>query len=232
MNILALDTTLGACSAAIARRENGVAVVTGAFELRAREHAEVLLPMIGRVLDEAALTYQDMSAIAVTVGPGSFTGVRVGVAAARGLALSLNIPLIALTSLEVMARQALGQLDKAPGTLAVSVDARRAEVYIALFDGSGNTLREPEALSPQMAAQSLPASASVVAVGSGASLLAEAARNASRDIEAALPNLQPDARVAAEIALQREPAKGPVSPLYLRPPDAKPQSGKAIAHRD
>lgn len=232
MNILALDTTLGACSAAIARRENGEAVVIGAYELREREHAEVLMPMIGGVLDEAALAYEDIGAIAVTIGPGSFTGVRVGVAAARGLALSLKIPLIALTSLEVMARQALDQLDEIPATLAVSVDARRSEVYIALFDGSGNTLREPEALSPEKAVQSLPSSGAIMSVGSGARLLAEAALNAARDIETALPDLQPDARMLAEIALEREPAKGPVSPLYLRPPDAKPQSAKAVARRD
>ena len=232
MNILALDTTLGACSAAVARRENGGSRVIGAFELREREHAEVLMPMIGRVLDEAALTYKDLDAIAVTIGPGSFTGVRVGVAAARGLALALKVPLIALTSLEVMARQALDQIDEAPDTLAVSIDARRSEVYIALFDASGNALCEPVALSPEQAAKILPASGRVMSVGSGARLLAEAALSGARDIEVALTDLQPDARMLAEMALGREPASGSVSPLYLRPPDAKPQSGKGVARRD
>ncbi len=228
MNILAFDTTLGACSAAVARREN----VFGAFELRNREHDEVLMPMIGGVLDEAALKYDDLDAIAVTIGPGSFTGVRVGVAAARGFALSLNIPLIALTSLEVMARQALDQLKEAPDVLAVSLDARRSEVYIALFDGAGSTVSEPAALSPEQAAKNLPSSGKILAVGSGAHLLAEAAKSSGRHIEVVMSDLQPDARALAEMALERKPASGPVSPLYLRPPDAKPQSGKAIARRD
>jgi len=232
VNILAFDTTLGACSAAVARSGNGGFRVFGAYELRNREHAEVLMPMIGGVLDEAGLAYDGLDAIAVTIGPGSFTGVRVGVAAARGFALALNVPLIALTSLEVMARQALDQLDEAPETLIASVDARRSEVYIAMFDGAGNALSEPAALSPEQAAKNLPPSGRVMAVGSGAALLAEAALIGARNIEVAMSDLQPDARMLAEMALEREPTSGPVSPLYLRPPDAKPQSGKAIARRD
>jgi len=230
--ILAFDTTLGACSVAVSKRGNDGSRVIGSFELRTREHAEVLLPMIGGVLDEAALSYDELEAIAVTIGPGSFTGVRVGVAAARGFALALDIPLIALTSLEVMARQALEQLDKLPDTLIVSVDARRSEVYIAQFDGAGHGLSNPAALSPVQAAKTLPPSGRVTAVGSGAGLLAEAALSGGRELEADLRDLQPDARMLAELALEREPASGPVSPLYLRPPDAKPQSGKAIARRD
>lgn len=232
MNILAFDTTLGACSAAVARRGNGDCQVFGAFELRHREHAEVLMPMIGGVLDEAALAYADIDAIAVTIGPGSFTGVRVGVAAARGFALALNVPLIALTSLELIARQALDQLDEAPETLAVSIDARRSEVYFALFDGAGDVLSGPAALSPSQAVNNLPSSGRVMAVGSGAGLIAGTALSRGLEIEVILGDLQPDARMLAKIALEREPASGPVSPLYLRPPDAKPQSGKAIARRD
>lgn len=232
MNILAFDTTLGACSAAVARAGNGEPELFSAFEFRNREHAEVLMPMIGRVLDEAGLTYDSLEAIAVTLGPGSFTGTRVGVAAARGYALALSIPLIALTSLEVMAHQAIDQLDEVPDTLAVSIDARRSEVYFALFNGAGIALGESAALSPVDAAKILPASGRTVAVGSGAGLLAESALSRGLDIETALADLQPDARMLAVMALEREPASGPVSPLYLRPPDAKPQSGKAIARRD
>ena len=109
MNILALDTTLGACSAAVARTGTGAYApkVFSAYELRTREHAEAIVPMMTRVMDEAGLAYDELDAIAVTTGPGSFTGVRVGVSTARGLALALSLPLIGVTSLEVMAQMAL-----------------------------------------------------------------------------------------------------------------------------
>lgn len=231
MNVLALDTSLGACSAAVASKREGAPELFRVHEPREREHAEAIMGMAERVMGEAGLAYGDLDAIAVTVGPGSFTGVRVGISAARGLALATGKPLIGATSLEVMARQALETLAPPPGRLAVAADARRGEVYVALFDNSGETLGEPVALAPSDAAGLLMKSGVKVIAGGGAALVADAAARSGWELGAILPDLQPDAGALALLALTRAPHEGPLAPLYLRPPDAKPQSGKAVARR-
>ncbi|MDA7948008.1 MAG: tRNA (adenosine(37)-N6)-threonylcarbamoyltransferase complex dimerization subunit type 1 TsaB [Hyphomicrobiaceae bacterium] len=231
MNVLALDTTLGACSAAVARGEPDAPDTTGAFELREREHAEAIIPMIEHVLTDAGIGYEDLDAIAVTTGPGSFTGVRVGIATARGLALALDLPLIGATSLEVMARKALEKINDAPDVLGVVVDARRGQVYMAVFDGSGSTRSVPEALTPERAVTRLPEGGHTVLVGGGAELVRQASAD-PKALQVVLPDLQPDAQMLARMAMTRTPEREPLRPLYLRPPDAKPQSGKAIPRRD
>lgn len=230
MNILAFDTSLGACSAAVATGSAGARRITGRFELRERQHAETIMGMIGAVLEEAALDWASLDAIAVTRGPGSFTGVRVGVAAARGFALALGKPLIAATSLEVMARQAAAEMGQTQSGFAVAVDARRGEVYFARCDAGGAPLGEPEALTPQQAALQMQEAGISVVAGNGAALVSEAAAVGASP-EALLPGLQPDARVLAEMAFALPALATPLRPLYLRPPDAKPQLGKSVARQ-
>lgn len=231
MNILALDTTLGACSAAVACGGGGAAEKFSAFELRTREHAEAIVPMMTRVMDEAGLAFDRLDAIAVTKGPGTFTGVRVGISTARGLSLALGLPLIGVTSLEVMAHMALEQLDSAPDTLGIVVDARRGEVYFSLFDGEGAVISDPSARTPEQAVELIPGNGRVVLAGGGAGLVSGAARNIGPEFDTVLPDLQPDAATLASMALTRSACEGPLHPLYLRPPDAKPQTGKAIPRR-
>ncbi len=230
MNVLALDTTLGACSAAIARGDPQAPEVTGVYELRDRAHAESIVPMIESVLANASLGYDELDAIAVTTGPGSFTGVRVGVSVARGLALATGLPLISVTSLEVMARMALDTLEQTPDALGVAVDARRGEVYIGIYDGVGGVLSEPKALTPEQAHALLPGGGRIVLAGGGADLVREVAGK-RRIFNTILPELQPDAHMLVRIAMTRAPTQGPVHPLYLRPPDAKPQTGKALSRQ-
>ncbi len=230
MNVLALDTTLGACSAAVAIAGPEAPTICGQYELREREHAEAIIPMIEAAFSDASSGYGVLDAVAVTTGPGSFTGVRVGVATARALALALDLPVIGATSLEVMARKALDELEDAPDVLGVVVDARRAQVYVALFDGAGEVLSAPQALAPEAAAALLPRKGHVVLAGGGAALVRRAVADPDR-VEAVLPDLQPDARVLAGMAMTRTPQHEPLHPLYLRAPDAKPQSGKAIPRR-
>ena len=227
MNVLALDTTLGACSAAIAHGEPQAPDLTGDYELRDRAHAESIVPMIESVLANASLGYEELDAIAVTTGPGSFTGVRVGVSVARGLAVATGLPLIGVTSLDVMAHMALDTLEQGPDVLGVAVDARRGEVYLGLYDGKGVMLSDPKVLAPEQAHALLPDSGQIVLAGGGAGHLREVAGN-GRKFNTILPELQPDARMLARIAMSRSPTQGPVHPLYLRPPDAKPQAGKAL----
>ena len=232
MNILAFDTCLGACSAALALGKAQQRCIFTRFELRERQHAETLMGMIGEVLGEAGLDWPGVDAIAVTRGPGSFTGVRVGVAAARGFALALDRPLIAATTLDVMARQAAGELKLPEQGFAVTVDARRGEVYFALYDAAGRPLCEATALPPDEAARRMRDGGVAVAVGSGAELVRAAGGEEGGALpDALLPGLQPDAAVLAGMAFELAPLETPLRPLYLRPPDAKPQSGKAVERR-
>ncbi len=221
MRILAFDTALEACSAAVLSVEGSARKLAHAYERRIRGHAEALLPMIEQVMGEANLAYGDLDRIAVTVGPGTFTGTRIGVATARGLALAIPAPLIGETTLAVMAQSAVMQGVRKP--FAVAVDARRGQIYFQLFETSAGALGAPAVLSPDEAAAHLPAGP-VTAVGSGAALLAEAAARRGSQVGVALPDLQPDAAALAELALAHAPNGRPVAPLYLRPPDAKPQT--------
>ena len=125
MNILAFDSSLNALSVAVARRRQEAWLVSQAWEARTG-HAERLMPMIGEVMAEAGMAFSAIDRIGVTVGPGSFTGVRVGVAAARGLALALKRPAIGFTNLAVMAHDAVRLLRGAHAgrLLAVVIDAR------------------------------------------------------------------------------------------------------------
>lgn len=225
MTILAFDTSLGACSAAILR--DGAAMQR--HELMDRGHAEALFPMVEAVMAEAGCGFGDLRRLAVTVGPGSFTGVRAGVAAARGFALAAGLPVVAATSLEVMARGLVRRLDLAERAsgFVVAHDARRGEFYVQHFGAEGAALSPPLLLGLDAAADALLQGMNL-AVGSGAAAIAEAAARQGREIRAACHDLLPEARDLADIATCRTPEDRPVAPLYLRAPDAKPQTDKSL----
>lgn len=226
MIVLGLDTCMQSCSAAVLATNGEAGELFRVHEDMERGHAEALMPMIERVMAEAGLGYDELERIAVTTGPGTFTGVRVGVAAARALALATDAKLIGIPSLEVIARQVRDMANGADAAFAVACDARRGQVYFAVYDGEGAILREPAALDARDAAARLPADCRVILAGSGAGMVAGAATG--RGIEIAPGNWLPDAGALARMAAGRAPGEGPVDPLYLRPPDAKPQAGKAV----
>lgn len=181
--------------------------------------------MIGELMAEASFGPRELQLIAVTLGPGTFTGSRIGMAAARALALATGARLVGLTSLEVMAWTAAAELGPlTPGRdLAVAVDAKRDQVYFQLFDSDLHALTEPLAINPVNARLHLRERETLVA-GTGARLVQA---HASALVEVALPRLQPDARAIDSLlalASAREPR-----PFYLRPPDAKPQGDKSLA---
>jgi tRNA threonylcarbamoyladenosine biosynthesis protein TsaB len=169
MTLLAFDTSMGACSAAVWRD----GVVARRFQAMTRGHAEALFPIIREVMAEASVSFADLGAISVTRGPGSFTGVRVGVAAARALALAADKPIIAATSLEVIAHCAARQLtpEQAREPFVVAMDARRGELYCQQF-ASGRAVSDAQALSPEDCAHTMPHE-ECIAVGSGAPVLAQ-----------------------------------------------------------
>ena len=229
MNILALETSMGACSAAALRGEGEARKLFARQEAMDRGHAEALMPMVAEVMAEAGLGFSDLDLIAATTGPGSFTGVRIAIAAARGLALVTPAKLFGTDSLTVLARGARENDVVAEAPLAVAVDARRGMLYFGLYDADRRKLQGPVLIAPEDAAALLPRELRIV-VGSGAGLLAEAGQRRGQHITAKLPDLQPSAAALAEIAAERGESVPVLRPLYLRPPDAKPQA-QQVARR-
>lgn len=221
MNILALDTSMGACSAALLRTDGADSMIFARQELMARGHAEALMPMVAELMTEGGVAFAELDVVAATTGPGSFTGVRIAIAAARGLALVTGAGLFGTDSLTVMAKVAADRLRGAP--FAVAVDARRDMLYFALYDETARKLEGPLLLAPDEAAKRLPPELRC-AVGSGAVPLADAGARLGRQIEAKLPELQPSAAALARIAFESGETTPVLRPLYLRPPDAKPQA--------
>jgi len=229
VNILALDTSMGACSAAVLRASDGTQRLNALQVEMQRGHAEALMPMVDEVMREAGVGAGDLDLIAATVGPGSFTGVRIAIAAARGLALVTQAGLFGTDSLTVMARAALTEGLVADGPFAVAVDARRGMLYFGIYDEDARRRDGPLLIAPDDAVRLLPRELRVV-VGNGGPLLADAASAGAVRIEPLLTALQPGAAALAEIALQGGETTAILRPLYLRPPDAKPQA-QAVERR-
>ena len=231
MNILALDTSMGACSAAVLLADGATQRIVLCEERMARGHAEALMPMVAEVMTEAGLDFAALDLIAATLGPGSFTGVRIAIAAARGFALATGAHLWGTDSLTVMAKAALESGMAADGKpFAVAVDARGERLYFGLYDAAGRKLAGPLLIDAGEAAALLPDELAA-AVGNGAGHLAEAAMLRGHRLEAKLPDLQPNAAALAELALEADETLPTLRPLYLRPPDAKPQAAAAVARR-
>ncbi|MFN3230785.1 MAG: tRNA (adenosine(37)-N6)-threonylcarbamoyltransferase complex dimerization subunit type 1 TsaB [Alphaproteobacteria bacterium] len=214
MNILAFDTALGRGGVAVVR--DGVCLAQ-TIEPEPRRLAEQLMPMIERALDMSGLGYEDIDRIGTTVGPGTFTGLRLGVAAARGLSLAAGIPVIGVTTLEALAETAMQEVE-IEEALAVAIDARRGQVYFQTFLKSATglvPLSDPCAVDRQ-AAPGLAPRARGIAVGSAADVLVACGQLVQRpDVSAIAP------AAIAELAVTRPLAASSVSPLYLRSPDAK-----------
>jgi tRNA threonylcarbamoyladenosine biosynthesis protein TsaB len=211
MRILAIDTATGACSAAL--MDNDV-VVAHRFVVMARGHAEALLPMVEAVMAEAGVAYKEIDLIATTVGPGTFIGLRIGLAAARGLGVAGDLPVVGVTTLEALAH-GVGRESRHGRTVVAALDARRGEVYVQAFDEHLAPLAPP--LAQAADAADLPAGPLVI-VGSGAALVNASLDRDDGDIVVDETRL-PDAAVVAALAGRRfDPTTPtpPPEPLYLR----------------
>lgn len=232
VNILAFDTCFEACSAAIqAEDRGGVTRVSARFEPMAQGHAERLVAMIGEAMAEAGVSFADLDRIGVTTGPGSFTGTRICVAAARAFALAHRVPLVGLSSLAVMAVSAAEQaegLGSSGRPILVAVDARRGEAYCQMFQPSGLTALSEPRLLPIAEAGDLARMHKAFVPGSAAAAVIEAA-GAECGAVAGLPELLPDARCAVILVQSSTGTNRSVAPLYLRPPDAKPPARAAVS---
>jgi tRNA threonylcarbamoyl adenosine modification protein YeaZ len=226
MRVLAIDTALAVCAAAV--------LDTAHPGMRAREsvpmvrgHAEALMPLIARVMDAAKLEFSELDRIAVTTGPGSFTGLRVGIAAARGIALAAGKPSVGLSTLSAYAAPLIAKDDSIP-VMAV-IDARHGLVYLQVFGVGGRSIVLPR-VAPIPAAVRMPPPGPIRIVGSAAKLVA-----------AAWPPSEPAPALVEEhpapeidwVARLGAAATGPAppKPLYLRAADAQPQDASRLARR-
>ena len=213
MLILAIDTSMAACSAAVHDSSRGV--LARRFVAMERGHAEAIAPMVKEVMAEAGLGFAALDRIAVTVGPGTFTGVRIGLAMARGLGLALSIPVTGIDSLSAIATNE-GAMES---PLLVVADARRSEVYSALYLG-GKTVNSPGVIAmdrlviPPGSTITGTAADAVIATGAGFG------RGRGGDL--------PDAAKFGANAMDDTGAMP--APLYLRAPDAKPQAQMGNVH--
>ena len=223
--ILAMDCAAAGCSAAVAGDGR---ILASRQAPMTRGHAEALMPMIEAVLGQAGMGYSGLDLLAVTRGPGGFTGVRIALAAARGIALAGELALLGLNTLETLAH-GVPEDERAGRTVLAVLDSRRADLYAQIFDSDLVALAPPAAVMPDDLAGLLP-EGPVVCVGDG-SARAIAALGGHRVSLSAAPSA-PNAKVLAilagvrraEYAARGEDWPAP-EPLYLRPPDAKIPSG-------
>ena len=217
MKILAVDTALGACSVAVL---GDGATLAHRFVTMARGHAEALAPMAEEAMAEAGLAFAALDRLAVTTGPGTFTGQRVGMAFMRGLRVALKRPLIGLTTLEAMAAAAIAETN-APAAAALH-DAKRDEVYLEAVTAQGPLLPaqiQPLDMAVAMLKDALASSDKVALAGTAAAPAAERLR--AQGVEATVTTVtQPDAIWVARLARNAPEPDGPPRPFYLRPPDA------------
>lgn len=230
MNILAFDTCFDACSVAV---KPGSDPAITRRQLMHRGHAEALLPMIADAMAAARLEFSVLDRVAVTHGPGSFTGTRVGMAAALGFQVAHDIPIVTYSSLGLIARATIAFLGGAVAELdgiAIIRDAKRDSVYIEITDPAGHEIVRP-AIIPVSAAIQLMRGRRLFAQGNATALVQQAASTADTPLEIATawpappPHgiTEPDARFMLDDAAIRPAATEP-APLYLRPPDAKASS--------
>lgn len=218
MLILAIDTALDACAAAVLDTEAGKLIAQESQAMK-RGHAEALMPLIGRVIAASGAAFTSLGRIAVTTGPGSFTGLRVGLSAARGIALAANIPVVGVTTLTAYAAPIVSQNLEPP--VVSAIDARHDHVYLQVVSGNGSALVRPR-VTPITEALNAWRFGAPYIVGNAATLLAE------RWPSHAVPPFKVDPQAAPDIAwvgwlgAAVSPNTAPARPFYLRAPDAKP----------
>lgn len=218
MLILAIDTALDACAAAVLDTDASKLIAQESQPMK-RGHAEALMPLIARVMKESGIGFAALDRIAVTTGPGSFTGLRVGLSAARGIALAAGKPVVGLTTLTAYAAPIVGQNAAQP--VISAIDARHDHVYFQVVNGDGSSLVRPR-VAPVEEALGASQFGAPYLVGNAAGILAE------RWPQDAPPPFKVDAQPAPDISWVAwlgaavSPDTAPARPYYLRAPDAKP----------
>jgi tRNA threonylcarbamoyladenosine biosynthesis protein TsaB len=219
MRILAIDTALGSCSACVL--EQGQHDVSALEQIVIeRGHAEALIPLIARVMAKVAGGFAALDRIAVTVGPGSFTGLRVGLSAARAIGLAASRPVVGVTTLAAYCAPMIGR--EAGRMTAAAIDARHGQVYFHALAADGSVLAGARQCSVRDAVRSI-GKGPVSLSGSGALLVAQEAWSIGLDAVVVEAAAGPDIRWVARLGLLADERTALPRPLYLRAADAQPQ---------
>jgi tRNA threonylcarbamoyl adenosine modification protein YeaZ len=225
MRILAIDTSCGAAS---------VAVVEGGLEAplsvisrpMTQGHAEALAPMVEEAMRGVEDGFPSLGRIAVAIGPGSFTGIRVGLAMTRAMGVALAIPVVGVSTLAAFAAPLLSE--PRGGIIAPVIDARHGSVYFQLFDPSGRPLGPPRCDTARECVRAIGAGPAWFA-GDGAAIVANEAQRAGLPYDLDAARNAPDIVALAWLGLAVDPSTSPARPLYVKPPDARPNLANAIA---
>jgi tRNA threonylcarbamoyladenosine biosynthesis protein TsaB len=226
MRVLAIDTALAACAAAVLDTDHGI-VASESLSM-VRGHAEALIPLIARVMKQSDMAFRNLGRIAVTTGPGSFTGVRVGLAAARGFAVATGVPVVGVSTLSVYAAPYLAGNGKSP--VVATIDARHDHVFLQMFGPGGQTLISPR-LAPLSEAVAAASRTPACLVGSAARAIADGLRKDVAPPRAVDARDAPDIVWVAQIGAVTPRAQSGPNPQYLRPPDAQPQNAAQLPRR-
>jgi tRNA threonylcarbamoyladenosine biosynthesis protein TsaB len=218
MLILAIDTALDACAAGVLNTDAGRLIAHESLPMK-RGHAEALMPLIARVMEASGIAFASLDRIAVTTGPGSFTGLRVGLSAARGIALAADKPVVGVTTLTAYAAPVVSENGEQP--VISAIDARHDHVYFQVVSGNGGSLVRPQ-VAPIEEALGASRFGAPYLVGNAAKILAErwpadAPQPFKVDWQPA-----PDIAWVGWLGAAVSPGTAPARPFYLRAPDAKP----------
>ncbi len=227
LRVLAIDTALGACSACIVEAGEPVPLAAETIPMD-RGHAEALMPLLDRLSAQVEGGFESLDRVAVTVGPGSYTGLRVGISAARGIGLAAGIPVAGVATLSAfLAPMMVGERR---GLFTAAIDAKHGHIYIQAIAVGGRTIIPPGLMTYRDAIRLLGSGPLLVTGSAAAALVAEAR---AQGIDAAVSDASPAPDIAwvARLGLLADPNQALPKPLYLREPDAKPQEGARIARQ-
>jgi len=215
MNILAFDTSGAVCAAAVLR--GGVLAARRAAPME-RGHAQALVPMLAEAMAESGLGFDALDAVGVTVGPGAFTGIRIGLATARGIGLAAALPVYGVTGFAAIAAAVPDSL-LAQATLLVAIESRREEIFVQLFGPARRVLSEPRSIRVEDLAAWLPPGECVLAGDAAPRAAAGLAKQPAASVDTAR---SPDPAIVARLAGARWESgerPPPPAPFYLRAPD-------------
>jgi tRNA threonylcarbamoyladenosine biosynthesis protein TsaB len=220
MLVLAIDTALDACAAAVLDTDANRLIARESQTMQ-RGHAEALMPLLARVMQASGIGFSDLDRVAVTTGPGSFTGLRVGLSAARGIALAAAKPVVGLTTLSAFAAPLVSETDDTP--ILSAIDARHDQVYYQVVSGSGVPLVRPR-VAPIADALEAARFGAPRLVGNAARLVASRWPALTSPPPLVDQHSAPDIAWIAWLGAAAAPDAAPARPFYLRAPDARPQA--------
>ena len=218
MLILAIDTALDACAAGVLDTDAGRLIAQESQPMK-RGHAEALMPLIARVMKASGVAFAALDRIAVTTGPGSFTGLRVGLSAARGIGLAAGKPVVGLTTLTAFAAPVVGRNAEQP--VISAIDARHDHVYFQVVSGDGGSLVRPR-VAPIGEALDAARFGAPYLVGNAAQILADRWPADAPPPFKVDPQPAPDIAWVGWLGAAVSPENATARPYYLRAPDAKP----------